>query len=46
MFSAADRDRIHVFNTFFYSRMTTRPNKIKNKLHPIEDNPVSPAKGK
>ncbi len=32
------RDKTHIFTTFFYKRLTTRPQKQKNKLHPIEDN--------
>ena len=34
----ADRNRTHIFSTFFYKRLTTRPKKQKNKLHPVEDN--------
>ena len=34
----SDRNRTHIFSTFFYKRLTTRPPKQKNKLHPIEDN--------
>ena len=32
------RDRTHIFTTYFYKRLTTRPPRSKNKLHPIEDN--------
>ena len=40
----ADRDRTHIFSTFFYKRLTTRPPKSKDKLHPVEDNVnLSPA---
>ena len=35
--SDADAKRTHIFSTFFYKRLTTRPPKQKNKLHPIED---------
>lgn len=38
MMGEADRDRTHVFSTFFYNRLTTRPKPMKNRLHPIEDN--------
>ena len=39
-----DRDRTHIFSTFFYKRLTTRPPKQKNKLHPVEDDlNISPA---
>jgi len=34
-----DRDRVHIFSTYFYKRLTTRPKQVKNKPHPIEDNP-------
>ena len=34
-----DRDRTHIFSTFFYKRLTTRPIKQKNKVHPVEDDP-------
>jgi len=37
--SEIDRDRVHIFSTYFYKRLTTRPKQVKNKLHPIEDNP-------
>ncbi len=38
------RDRTHIFTTYFYKRLTTRPPRSKNKLHPIEDNVnLSPA---
>merc|ERR1719187_2912955 len=36
--SEHDRDRMHIFSTYFYKRLTTRPKQVKNKLHPIEDN--------
>ena len=29
------RDRTHIFTTYFYKRLTTRPPRSKNKLHPI-----------
>eukprot|EP00092_Neocalanus_flemingeri_P016495 GFUD01017849.1.p1 GENE.GFUD01017849.1~~GFUD01017849.1.p1 ORF type:complete len:1547 (+),score=557.86 GFUD01017849.1:282-4922(+) len=33
-------DRTHIFTTYFYKRLTTRPsNNNKVKAHPIEDNP-------
>eukprot|EP00090_Calanus_glacialis_P044531 TRINITY_DN7950_c0_g1_i1.p1 TRINITY_DN7950_c0_g1~~TRINITY_DN7950_c0_g1_i1.p1 ORF type:complete len:1263 (-),score=483.66 TRINITY_DN7950_c0_g1_i1:324-3560(-) len=33
-------DRTHIFTTYFYKRLTTRPsNNSKVKAHPIEDNP-------
>ena len=35
--SEPDRERTHIFSTFFYKRLTTRPPKQKNKLHPVED---------
>lgn len=34
-----DRERTHMFSTFFYKRLTTRPKKMKNRVHPVEDNP-------
>jgi hypothetical protein len=38
------REKTHIFTTYFYKRLTTRPPKMKNKLHPIEDNVnLSPA---
>merc|ERR1719361_1985093 len=37
--STKDRDRTHIFSTYFYKRLTLRPKKQKNKLHPIEDDP-------
>uniref|UniRef100_A0A0K2UJS5 Putative LOC100642437 [Bombus terrestris] n=1 Tax=Lepeophtheirus salmonis TaxID=72036 RepID=A0A0K2UJS5_LEPSM len=39
VFSEFDRQRTHIFSTFFYNRLTSRPKKQKNKLHPVEDNP-------
>ena len=35
--SEADRNRTHIFSTFFYKRLTMRPPIPKNKLHPVED---------
>jgi sentrin-specific protease 7 len=35
--SEKDRDRTHIFSTFFYKRLTMRPPIQKNKLHPVED---------
>jgi len=33
-------DRTHIFTTYFYKRLTTRPNSNnKGKAHPVEDNP-------
>jgi len=33
-------DRTHIFTTYFYKRLTTRPsNNNKVKAHPVEDNP-------
>ena len=32
------REKTHMFTTYFYSKLTTRPPKLRNKLHPIEDN--------
>jgi len=32
-------DRTHIFTTYFYKRLTTRPSNNKVKAHPIEDNP-------
>lgn len=38
-----DRERTHVFSSFFYKRLTSRP-KTKGRRHPIEDDPkLSPA---
>ena len=31
--------RTHIFTTYFYKRLTTRPPNSKTKAHPIEDNP-------
>ena len=36
--SGADKDRTHFFSTYFYSTLTKRPQKLKNRLHPVEDN--------
>ena len=42
--SEADRDRTHIFSTYFYDRLTTRPTPNRNRLHETEDNPnLSPA---
>ena len=30
--------RTHIFSTYFYERLTTRPPKSKTRVHPIEDN--------
>lgn len=41
--SESDRERTHLFSTFFYKRLTTKP-KTKGRRHPIEDDPkLSPA---
>merc|ERR1719471_1796479 len=32
-------DKTHIFTTYFYKRLTTRPQKLKGKPHPVEDNP-------
>ena len=32
---AESREKTHIFTTYFYKRLTTRPAKSKNKLHPI-----------
>jgi len=32
-------DRTHIFTTYFYKRLTTRPSNNKGKNHPVEDNP-------
>ena len=29
------REKTHMFTTYFYSKLTTRPPKLRNKLHPI-----------
>lgn len=31
------KDKTHIFTTYFYKRLTTRPPRSNNKLHPIED---------
>jgi len=41
IFGEVDRARTHVFATYFYNKLTKRPARAKNKVHPIEDNPVS-----
>ena len=33
------RSRCHVFSSFFYQRLTTRPPKMGGRKHPIEDDP-------
>ena len=39
-----DRDRTHIFTTFFYNRLTTRPKTQRNRVHAVEDNPnLTPA---
>lgn len=38
LMSEVDRNRTYVFETFFYGKLTRRPTKLDNKLHPIEDN--------
>lgn len=39
-----DQARTHVFSSFFYKRLTTRPAKVSKRPHPIEDDPkLSPA---
>jgi len=41
--SDEDRERTHVFSSFFYKRLTSRP-KRKGRRHPIEDDPkLTPA---
>ncbi|XP_034237938.1 uncharacterized protein LOC117643271 isoform X2 [Thrips palmi] len=41
--SEEDRERTHVFSSFFYKRLTSRP-KTKGRRHPIEDDPkLTPA---
>lgn len=39
------RDKTHIFTTYFYKRLTTRPtNKNKSAHHPVEDDPnLTPA---
>lgn len=32
------KENIHIFTTYFYKRLTTRPPRSKTKLHPVEDN--------
>jgi len=32
-------ERTHMFTTYFYNRLTTRPRIVKGKTHPVEDNP-------
>jgi len=34
----AVKDRTHIFTTYFYKRLTTRPQYGKGKTHPVEDN--------
>ncbi|KAJ9576151.1 hypothetical protein L9F63_006973, partial [Diploptera punctata] len=43
--SEEDQGRTHVFSSFFYKRLTTRPSKTaRRSSHPIEDDPkLSPA---
>ena len=42
--SEVDRDRTHVFSTFFYEKLTKRPSVNRSRLHDTEDNPnLSPA---
>lgn len=36
--SEEDRERTHVFSSFFYKRLTSKP-KVKGRRHPIEDDP-------
>ncbi|XP_021936900.1 uncharacterized protein LOC110838211 isoform X2 [Zootermopsis nevadensis] len=39
-----DQSRTHVFSSFFYKRLTTRPVKSLRRSHPVEDDPkLSPA---
>lgn len=40
-----DQARTHVFSSFFYKRLTTRPPKAtRRSYHPIEDDPnITPA---
>ncbi|PNF29866.1 hypothetical protein B7P43_G09538 [Cryptotermes secundus] len=42
--SEEDQSRTHVFSSFFYKRLTTRPAKSLRRSHPVEDDPkLSPA---
>jgi sentrin-specific protease 7 len=42
--SEEDQSRTHVFSSFFYKRLTTRPAKALRRSHPVEDDPkLSPA---
>ncbi|XP_066991207.2 uncharacterized protein [Anabrus simplex] len=42
--SERDQARTHVFSSFFYKRLTTRPAKSTRRSHPVEDDPkLSPA---
>ena len=42
--SEEDQARTHVFSSFFYKRLTTRPAKALRRSHPVEDDPkLSPA---
>ena len=44
LISERDRDRTHIFTTFFYNRLTTRPKTMRNRVHTVEDNPnLTPA---
>lgn len=38
--SAQVREKTHIFTTYFYKRLTTRPtSKNKARHHPVEDDP-------
>jgi len=42
--SPEDRERTHVFSTFFYKRLTSPPGKSMRASHPVESDPtLSPA---
>jgi len=36
----AVKEKTHIFTTYFYKRLTTRPQYGKGKTHPVEDNPA------
>ncbi len=38
--SEKDRNRTHFFTTYFYNKLTKRPVRNRNKIHPVEDNQV------
>lgn len=37
--SENDRQRTHVFSSFFYKRLTTKPVRGARRSHPVEDDP-------